>query len=86
MASANKWMVPFLSEEHAGQTDHLRASGHIHHLTILSTVQGVEFALARSGRVLIADEMGLGKTVQALSIACAIDAWPLLVVAPATLR
>jgi SNF2 family DNA or RNA helicase len=30
---------------------------------------GVQFGLARRGRVLIADEMGVGKTVQALALA-----------------
>jgi SWI/SNF-related matrix-associated actin-dependent regulator 1 of chromatin subfamily A len=30
---------------------------------------GVQYGLARRGRVLIADEMGVGKTVQALALA-----------------
>ena len=37
--------------------------------------------------MLVADEMGVGKTVQALAIsACYADEWPLLVVAPASMR
>jgi SNF2 family DNA or RNA helicase len=32
-------------------------------------LQGVQYGLARRGRVLIADEMGVGKTVQALALA-----------------
>jgi hypothetical protein len=50
--------------------------------------EGVKFGLARRGRVLLADEMGVGKTVQAIALAAAYraDSWPLLVVAPASLR
>jgi len=49
--------------------------------------EGVEFGLARGGRCLLADEMGLGKTLQALTIAAQYpEEWPVLVVAPATLR
>lgn len=48
--------------------------------------QGVACVLSRGGRLLLADDMGLGKTVQALGAACALEAWPLLVVCPATLR
>ncbi|CAI5477220.1 unnamed protein product [Closterium sp. Yama58-4] len=45
------------------------------------------FALSRGGRVLIADEMGLGKTVQAIGLAaCYRDEWPVLVIAPSSLR
>ncbi|CAI7836733.1 unnamed protein product, partial [Closterium sp. NIES-53] len=47
----------------------------------------VRFALSRGGRVLIADEMGLGKTVQAIGLAaCYRDEWPVLVIAPSSLR
>ncbi|PRW20657.1 SWI SNF-related matrix-associated actin-dependent regulator of chromatin subfamily A 1 isoform X1 [Chlorella sorokiniana] len=49
--------------------------------------EGVKFALRRGGRVLIGDEMGLGKTVQAIAVAAAYrDEWPLLVIAPSSLR
>eukprot|EP00928_Gymnodinium_smaydae_P083247 TRINITY_DN6648_c0_g1_i1.p1 TRINITY_DN6648_c0_g1~~TRINITY_DN6648_c0_g1_i1.p1 ORF type:complete len:962 (+),score=183.67 TRINITY_DN6648_c0_g1_i1:72-2957(+) len=50
-------------------------------------VEGVAFGLHRGGRVLLGDEMGLGKTVQALVLAAAYEAeWPLLIVAPSSLR
>eukprot|EP00927_Polykrikos_kofoidii_P055896 TRINITY_DN50082_c0_g1_i1.p1 TRINITY_DN50082_c0_g1~~TRINITY_DN50082_c0_g1_i1.p1 ORF type:complete len:744 (-),score=119.89 TRINITY_DN50082_c0_g1_i1:433-2433(-) len=49
--------------------------------------EGIRFGLSRGGRCLLADEMGLGKTVQALSITAQYtDEWPMLVVAPSTLR
>ncbi|PSC75396.1 DNA annealing helicase and endonuclease ZRANB3 [Micractinium conductrix] len=49
--------------------------------------EGVRFGLARNGRCLIADEMGVGKTVQAVALAsCYQEEWPLLVIAPASLR
>ncbi|KAI7838398.1 hypothetical protein COHA_007802 [Chlorella ohadii] len=49
--------------------------------------EGVKFALRRGGRVLIGDEMGLGKTVQAIAVAAAYrDEWPLLIIAPSSLR
>lgn len=49
--------------------------------------EGVRFALKHEGRVLLADDMGLGKTVQALAVAAAYRSeWPLLVVAPLSLR
>jgi len=49
--------------------------------------EGVQFALARHGRALIADEMGLGKTLQGLAAAAAFrDEWPLLILAPSSLR
>jgi SNF2 family DNA or RNA helicase len=50
--------------------------------------EGVRFGLERGGRCLIADEMGVGKTVQAIALAACYraDGWPLLVVAPASLR
>ena len=48
---------------------------------------GVQFGLARGGRVLIADEMGVGKTFQAIALSlCYYDEWPLLIVVPASLR
>uniref|UniRef100_A0A8C4QQN8 SWI/SNF-related matrix-associated actin-dependent regulator of chromatin subfamily A-like protein 1 n=1 Tax=Eptatretus burgeri TaxID=7764 RepID=A0A8C4QQN8_EPTBU len=50
-------------------------------------LQGVNFAVAREGRLLIADDMGLGKTVQAICIAAYYrQDWPLLVVAPSSVR
>jgi hypothetical protein len=49
-------------------------------------IAGVRFVLGCKGRALLADDMGLGKTVQALASAAALDAFPLLVVCPATLR
>ena len=49
-------------------------------------VAGVRFVLGCKGRALLADDMGLGKTVQALASAAALEAFPLLVVCPATLR
>ncbi|KAG5452086.1 SWI/SNF- matrix-associated actin-dependent regulator of chromatin sub A-like protein 1 [Clonorchis sinensis] len=49
--------------------------------------EGVSLALARSGRVLLADDMGLGKTIQALAVAAAYRSdWPLLIVAPSSVR
>jgi len=45
------------------------------------------FAIRQKGRALIADDMGLGKTLQALCIASYYRAeWPLLVVAPSSVR
>jgi SNF2 family DNA or RNA helicase len=46
---------------------------------------GVEQAVT-SRRTLIADEMGLGKTVQALASVAHLDAFPVLVVPPASLK
>jgi len=47
----------------------------------------VAFGLHRGGRVLLGDEMGLGKTLQALLLAAQYqDEWPLLVIAPSSLR
>ncbi|CAM9611695.1 SWI/SNF-related matrix-associated actin-dependent regulator of chromatin subfamily A-like protein 1 [Lampetra fluviatilis] len=49
--------------------------------------EGVNFAIAQEGRVLIADDMGLGKTIQAICVAAFYRAeWPLLVVAPSSVR
>ncbi|CAN6199966.1 unnamed protein product [Urochloa humidicola] len=49
--------------------------------------EGIRFVLQHSGRALIADEMGLGKTLQAIAVAsCLHDAWPVLVIAPSSLR
>eukprot|EP00929_Paragymnodinium_shiwhaense_P087402 TRINITY_DN4758_c0_g4_i1.p1 TRINITY_DN4758_c0_g4~~TRINITY_DN4758_c0_g4_i1.p1 ORF type:complete len:1168 (+),score=190.77 TRINITY_DN4758_c0_g4_i1:154-3657(+) len=49
--------------------------------------QGLAFGLHRGGRVLFGDEMGLGKTVQALLLSAMFQQeWPLLVVAPSSLR
>lgn len=48
---------------------------------------GVNFAVSKQGRLLLADDMGLGKTVQAICIAAYYrDEWPLLVVAPSSVR
>lgn len=45
------------------------------------------FAVSKQGRLLLADDMGLGKTVQAICIAAYYrDEWPLLVVAPSSVR
>lgn len=45
------------------------------------------FAVAKQGRLLLADDMGLGKTVQAICIAAYYrNEWPLLVVAPSSVR
>lgn len=45
------------------------------------------FAIAKGGRLLLADDMGLGKTVQAICIAAFYrKEWPLLVVAPSSVR
>lgn len=50
-------------------------------------VEGITFGLHRGGRVLLGDEMGLGKTAQALLLAAQFESeWPLLVVAPSSLR
>ncbi|CAM9093811.1 unnamed protein product, partial [Hapterophycus canaliculatus] len=48
---------------------------------------GVLYGLRRKGRCLIADEMGTGKTLQALAVmGCYREDWPLLIVAPASMR
>jgi superfamily II DNA or RNA helicase len=46
---------------------------------------GAAYAI-RNRRVLIGDEMGLGKTVQSLAVLQALDAFPALVVCPASLK
>ncbi|KAM4608367.1 SWI/SNF-related matrix-associated actin-dependent regulator of chromatin subfamily A-like protein 1 [Polymixia lowei] len=49
--------------------------------------EGVNFAVSKEGRLLLADDMGLGKTVQAICIAAYyMKEWPLLVVAPSSVR
>ncbi|KAM4697925.1 SWI/SNF-related matrix-associated actin-dependent regulator of chromatin subfamily A-like protein 1 [Rhinophrynus dorsalis] len=49
--------------------------------------EGVNFAVSREGRLLLADDMGLGKTIQAICIAAYYkEDWPLLVVAPSSVR
>ncbi|XP_041857728.1 SWI/SNF-related matrix-associated actin-dependent regulator of chromatin subfamily A-like protein 1 [Melanotaenia boesemani] len=49
--------------------------------------EGVNFAVSKRGRILLADDMGLGKTVQAICIAAYYrNEWPLLVVAPSSVR
>uniref|UniRef100_A0A7N8WXY6 SWI/SNF-related matrix-associated actin-dependent regulator of chromatin subfamily A-like protein 1 n=1 Tax=Mastacembelus armatus TaxID=205130 RepID=A0A7N8WXY6_9TELE len=49
--------------------------------------EGVNFAVSKQGRLLLADDMGLGKTVQAICIAAYYrNDWPLLVVAPSSVR
>ncbi|KAM8856911.1 SWI/SNF-related matrix-associated actin-dependent regulator of chromatin subfamily A-like protein 1 [Synchiropus picturatus] len=49
--------------------------------------EGVNFAVFKQGRLLLADDMGLGKTVQAICIAAYYRSeWPLLVVAPSSVR
>ncbi|XP_076603149.1 SWI/SNF-related matrix-associated actin-dependent regulator of chromatin subfamily A-like protein 1 [Chaetodon auriga] len=49
--------------------------------------EGVNFAVSKQGRLLLADDMGLGKTVQAICIAAYYRTeWPLLVVAPSSVR
>eukprot|EP00920_Eleutheroschizon_duboscqi_P012094 GHVT01028981.1.p1 GENE.GHVT01028981.1~~GHVT01028981.1.p1 ORF type:complete len:364 (-),score=19.00 GHVT01028981.1:26-1093(-) len=48
---------------------------------------GVNFAIAQEGRVLIADDMGLGKTIQAITVACYYRRhWPLLIIVPSSVR
>ncbi|XP_063551258.1 SWI/SNF-related matrix-associated actin-dependent regulator of chromatin subfamily A-like protein 1 isoform X3 [Gorilla gorilla gorilla] len=48
---------------------------------------GVNFAVAKGGRLLLADDMGLGKTIQAICIAAFYrKEWPLLVVVPSSVR
>jgi SNF2 family DNA or RNA helicase len=48
---------------------------------------GIEFGLRKHGRCLIADEMGVGKTIQALGLICCYPSdWPVLILAPATLK
>lgn len=50
-------------------------------------LQGIAFGLHRGGRVLFGDEMGLGKTLQALLLAAQFQQeWPVLVIAPSSLR
>uniref|UniRef100_A0AAQ5X9G4 SWI/SNF-related matrix-associated actin-dependent regulator of chromatin subfamily A-like protein 1 n=1 Tax=Amphiprion ocellaris TaxID=80972 RepID=A0AAQ5X9G4_AMPOC len=49
--------------------------------------EGVNFAVFKQGRLLLADDMGLGKTIQAICIAAYYrNEWPLLVVAPSSVR
>ncbi|CAE8621279.1 unnamed protein product, partial [Polarella glacialis] len=49
--------------------------------------EGVEFGIAKGGRMLLADDMGLGKTVQAIGIAWEFSGeWPVLVTCPSSLR
>ncbi|XP_070585902.1 SWI/SNF-related matrix-associated actin-dependent regulator of chromatin subfamily A-like protein 1 [Erythrolamprus reginae] len=49
--------------------------------------EGVNFAISKEGRLLLADDMGLGKTIQAICIAAYYQKeWPLLVVAPSSVR
>ena len=49
--------------------------------------EGVRRGIAFGGRVLLADAMGVGKTIQAIAMAsCFKEEWPLLIVAPASLR
>ncbi|XP_021254856.1 SWI/SNF-related matrix-associated actin-dependent regulator of chromatin subfamily A-like protein 1 [Numida meleagris] len=49
--------------------------------------EGVNFAILKSGRLLLADDMGLGKTIQAICIAAYYrKEWPLLVVTPSSVR
>uniref|UniRef100_A0A1A7YWU4 SWI/SNF-related matrix-associated actin-dependent regulator of chromatin subfamily A-like protein 1 n=1 Tax=Iconisemion striatum TaxID=60296 RepID=A0A1A7YWU4_9TELE len=49
--------------------------------------EGVNFAVSKQGRLLLADDMGLGKTLQAICIAAYYrNEWPLLVVAPSSVR
>nr|DBA19612.1 TPA: hypothetical protein GDO54_015415 [Pyxicephalus adspersus] len=49
--------------------------------------EGVSFAISREGRLLLADDMGLGKTIQAICMAAYYKKeWPLLVVAPSSVR
>lgn len=53
----------------------------------MSTVFSCSFAVFKQGRLLLADDMGLGKTVQAICIAAYYRSeWPLLVVAPSSVR
>ncbi|XP_066137040.1 SWI/SNF-related matrix-associated actin-dependent regulator of chromatin subfamily A-like protein 1 isoform X1 [Saccopteryx bilineata] len=48
---------------------------------------GVNFAIAKGGRLLLADDMGLGKTLQAICVAAFYrKEWPLLVVVPSSVR
>ncbi|RUS78192.1 hypothetical protein EGW08_014051 [Elysia chlorotica] len=49
--------------------------------------EGVNIAIHRKGRLLLADDMGLGKTLQAICVAAYYrEDWPLLVVAPSSVR
>lgn len=49
--------------------------------------EGVCYGISKNGRCIIADDMGLGKTIQALGIAHYFqDTWPLLIVAPSSVR
>ncbi|RDY14160.1 SWI/SNF-related matrix-associated actin-dependent regulator of chromatin subfamily A-like protein 1, partial [Mucuna pruriens] len=48
--------------------------------------EGVRFILQHGGRILLADEMGLGKTLQAIHSSCIQDSWPVLILAPSSLR
>lgn len=57
----------------------------VNFLTLL--VFSCSFAVSKQGRLLLADDMGLGKTVQAICIAAYYRSeWPLLVVAPSSVR
>ena len=49
--------------------------------------EGIEFAIRQNGRCLIGDDMGLGKTIQAISVMYHFrQDWPLLIVAPSSVR
>jgi SWI/SNF-related matrix-associated actin-dependent regulator 1 of chromatin subfamily A len=49
--------------------------------------QGIEFAINKSGRILIADEMGVGKTIQAIGISAVYkEDWPVLIISPSSLK
>lgn len=47
---------------------------------------GVAYAVRAGGRTFIGDDMGTGKTVQALAAAKVLDAFPLIVVCPASVK
>lgn len=49
-------------------------------------VQGVEYAIRRNGKILLADDMGLGKTIQAIAVAIYFKDFPVLCLAPSSVR
>ena len=82
-----KWFQDYSGTPAPNVTDPLHRLGPILRTTLLPFQRdGIAFGLQCAGRVLLGDEMGLGKSVQAIGIACCLQAWPLLVVCPACMR
>ncbi|XP_007908299.1 SWI/SNF-related matrix-associated actin-dependent regulator of chromatin subfamily A-like protein 1 [Callorhinchus milii] len=84
--------LPQFEKSQAGQLDIPEADlSQVDPLLVQSLMpfqrDGVDFAVFQGGRLLLADDMGLGKTIQAICIAAYYHKeWPLLVVAPSSVR